>query len=116
MSDQDDTEPECTVCGSLNGLTFVVLTKRPLKADEDFETDNLHIVCRDHWNSLVEGDEYHVREVPPIPSKRGGFTRNEDEEGDILYDGEISESCWIRFNPDNDEVDLGDSERKREKE
>lgn len=99
--------PECDMCGSLNGLSCVQLTEEPLDADEAYEPKDLSLLCRDHWMKLVESDSLFVRTIPPVSSESGNFSRTTDEKGDILYDGDTSEHCWIRFNPNNSEVSVG---------
>lgn len=113
MTQQGKKSPECGICGSINGLSFAFLTERPLEEDEAYVPDEPYIICRDHWQELVDSDEYYVRTIAPVPNGRGGFSRTSDGQGsEIIYDRDEGDGCWIQFDPDA-EVDLEDGEEPK---
>jgi hypothetical protein len=110
MADSSKQDPECGMCGSIKGLSFVFITEQPLESNEAYVPNEPRVVCRNHWQELIDSDEYYVRTIAPVPSERGGFSRTAEREGEILYDHDVGESCWIKFSPES-EIDLEDGER-----
>lgn len=98
------SQDSCEVCGSEEDLTYAIVTSSPIDP-EDARTEDVHPFCSDHAKELAEKSVFFVRELPPNPEEWGGFTRNRDEDGDILYDPDISKSAWIKFDP-QDEIEL----------
>jgi len=106
MSQEGETGYDCSICDDGGEIVIAVVTEEPLD-DEAFLAEDPVALCEDHYTELVEETEYFVRELPPVPDVRGGFARTTDGEGqEILYDHEISQDSWIRFDPTEDELDL----------
>lgn len=106
MSQQARDKLECKLCDSTDDLTFTVVTKDPIE-DESYIANDPIILCEEHFTEVSEDTEYYVRELAPVPDERGGFQRTTDNEGnDILYDHDISQESWVRFDPEEDEIDL----------
>jgi len=103
--DTEQPTPDCTFCGSIDGqLTFAFVTEEPLDPEETYEPTEPCVLCEQHMEKLTKSNQYFVRTVAPVPSESGDFSRAADQRFDILYNRDVSESCWIRFNPDQDEV------------
>lgn len=106
MSQKGETEYDCSFCGDGEEIVIAIVTEEPLD-EEAYLAEDPVALCEEHYTQLVENTDYFVRELPPVPSGRGGFARTTDGTGqEILYDHDVSEDSWIRFDPEEDELDL----------
>lgn len=106
MSQQAKDSLQCKLCDATENLVYTIVAREPITPESAPEYDPL-IFCEDHYTELAEGDEYYVRELVPVPEERGGFDRTSDDQGmDILYDHNLSQDAWVRFDPEKDELNL----------
>jgi hypothetical protein len=106
MSQEETDDSGCRKCGKDEGLVHALVSREPITA-ESVEGYEPFLLCEEHYSQLEDGDKYHIRGLVPVPDERGGFERTSDDEGmDILYDHDLSDDAWIRFDPDEDEMEL----------
>jgi hypothetical protein len=94
----------CGVCGAKEDLMYAVVTSKPLKISLP-EANNYHRLCEEHYESIIENTNYHVRELPPDETITE-LERFKDEEGYlVIYTENENPEKWFRV-PQNIEVIL----------